>query len=138
MALTKTGIRDQLRKNLVQDAPPGERLIAYVQGQTGPSPLLTTLVMNLPPLVALLEGLRSYYLLALTDTTLVVYQANRASNRPTQRVASLPLATNPITGVTKGKIWSRVYLQLPGRSKPTRFYVSPTWNKQLDAFDQPS
>ena len=137
MALTKTGIREQLREHLIQNTPRGENLLACAQGQTGPSPLLTTLVMNVPPLVALLEGMRRYYILAVTDSTLMIYRTNRATNRPTQLFAALPLDADPVSTVTKGKVWSRLYLQLPDKSKPTRFYISPVWNKELDAFPRP-
>lgn len=138
MAITKTGIREQLREHLAQNAPDGETVLACAQGQTGPSPLLTNLVMNVPPLVALLEGLRRYYLLAVTETTLVIYRSNRATNRPGDLEAAIPLTANPVTELKKGKVWSRVYVQHPDRDKPTRYYVSPTWNSELTAFPQQS
>lgn len=131
MAYKKTAISEQLREHLARTTHVGRQALTCVQGQTGPSPLLTTLVMNVAPLVALLEGMRRYYLLAVTEDSVIVCRSNRATNRPGEVTAILPLDADPIAAVKKGKVWSRLYLQLPDKTKPTRFYVSPTWNPEL-------
>lgn len=125
MAITRSGMRKQIIENLSQVAPPGEQFTACVHGMTGPSPWFDN---------AIIQALRKYYFVTLTNTSVVVNRAGRLANRPKEVVAAIPLQARPIVQVKKGVLWNKLYVQFPGMPKPTRINVHRIWNADLDRF----
>jgi hypothetical protein len=62
----------------------------------------------------------------------VVNSANRFTNRPGASVAVFPRDAFPVTGFNRATVWSKFYVQFPGRSKPTRINVHRHWRAELD------
>ena len=129
MAVTKAGMRKQVVENLSLVAPPGEQFIACVHGMTGPSPWLDGVLGAL-----IMQSLRKYYFVTLTNTSVVINRAGRIANRPKEIVAAVPLQSGAVTMVQKNALWSKLYVQFPGEAKPTRIHVHRIWSKDLDAF----
>lgn len=127
-------MRKKVIENLAQVAPPGEQFIACVHAETGPSPWLNVLFEEVPFLVLIVQAMRKYYFITLTNSTIVVNRATRLANRPKEVVAAIPLAASPIAGIKKGRIWSRMYFQFPGEAKPTRMNFHRIWNADVDRF----
>lgn len=132
MAITRSGMRQQVIENLSLVAPPGEQFVACAHGMTGPSPWLDNLFGAIGALV--MQSFRSYYFVTLTNTSVVVNRAGRVANRPKEIVAAIPLASGPIGEVQKGKVWGKLYIQFPGEAKATRINVHRLWNADLDQF----
>lgn len=127
MALTRSGMRKQVIENLSQVAPPGEQFVACAHGMTGPSPWFDNIIV---------QALRKYYFVTLTNTSVVVNRAGRLANRPKEVVAVIPVQSGAITAVKKGALWGKLYIQFPGTSKPTKINVHRIWNADLDRFIQ--
>ncbi|HEY3873334.1 MAG TPA: hypothetical protein VGM10_33565 [Actinocrinis sp.] len=125
MAITRSGMRKQIIENLSQVAPPGEQFMACLHGMTGPSPWFDN---------AIIQALRKYYFVTLTNTSVVVNRAGRLANRPKEVVAAIPLQARPVAQVKKGVLWNKLYIQFPGMPKPTRINVHRIWNADLDRF----
>ncbi|MBS2965471.1 hypothetical protein KGA66_20635 [Actinocrinis puniceicyclus] len=118
-------MRKQIIENLSAVAPAGEQFACCVHGMTGPSPWIDNIVV---------QALRKYYFVTLTNTSVIVNRAGRMANRPKEIVAVVPVQAGAIVRVKKGLIWSKLYLMLPGRSKPTKVNVHRRWNKELEQF----
>jgi len=125
MALTRAGMRRQVIENLSQVAPPGEQFVACVHGMTGPSPWFDNIIV---------QALRKYYFVTLTNTSVVVNRAGRLANRPKEIVAAIPVQSGAIVGVKKGMLWGKLYIQFPGQAKATKINVHRIWNADLDRF----
>lgn len=125
MAYTKAGMRKQIIESLSAVAPPGEQFVSCVHGMTGPSPWFDNIIV---------QALREYYFVTLTNSSVVVNRAGRLANRPKEIVAVMPVQAGAIARVKKGMIWSKIYLNIPGRAKPTKVNVHRRWNRDLDQF----
>jgi hypothetical protein len=134
MALRRSKMREQVIQNLAAVAPPGERFVACIHCETGPSPWLNILFEEVPFLMLIVQLMRKYYFLTLTNGHLVVNRAGRMTNRPKEVVTAIPIQQVQISGIVKGKIWSRLYLQFPGKSKATRINFHRIWNSDVDHF----
>jgi hypothetical protein len=127
-------MREQVIQNLSQVAPPGEQFIACIHSETGPSPWFNILFDEVPFLTLIVQMMRKYYFITLTNGHIVVNRAGRMTNRPKEVVVAMPLQANPFSGIKKGKIWSRLYMQFPGEAKPTRMNFHRIWNADIDRF----
>lgn len=127
-------MRKQVIENLSRVAPPGEQFVACIHAETGPSPWLNILFEEIPGAVLLVQLLRKYYFITLTNSTIVVNRAGRLANRPKEIVLAVPVASSPITAIKKGRVWSRMYFQFPGEAKPTRINFHRIWNADIDKF----
>jgi hypothetical protein len=134
MPLTRAGMRNKVIENLSQVAPPGEQFIACVHAETGPSPWLNIVFEQVPFLVLIVQSMRKYYFITLTNSTIVVNRATRLANRPKEVVAAIPISASPIAGIKKGRLWSRMYFQFPGEPKVTRINFHRIWNADVDRF----
>lgn len=132
MAMTKAGMRKQVVENLSQVAPPGEQFVACVHGMTGPSPWIDGSFGAIGALI--MQSMRKYYFVTLTNTSIVVNRSGRVANRPKEIVAALPLESGALVGVTKKPVYSKLYVQFPGEAKPTKIHVHRMWNADLDSF----
>jgi hypothetical protein len=133
MAVRKAKIQQQVLQKFAEVAPPGEQVTVFFEAITGPSPWLIELLDEIP-LVGLISVLvRDLYFVALTNTSVVVVGANKFTNRPTNLVAAEPFSTAQFSKLNIAAVWSKVYYQMPGRSKPTRLNVHRRWRKELDA-----
>jgi hypothetical protein len=127
-------MREQVIQNLAQVAPPGEQFIACIHAETGPSPWLNILFEKVPFLVLIVQAMRKYYFITLTNGHVVVNRAGRMTNRPKEVVVAIPVQADPLSGIKKGKVWSRLYFQFPGDAKPTRMNFHRIWNADIDRF----
>lgn len=134
MALRRSKMREQVIQNLSQVAPPGEQFIACIHTETGPSPWLNILFEEVPFLVFIVQMMRKYYFITLTNGHVVVNRAGRMTNRPKEVVVAVPVQAAAFSGIKKGKIWSRLYFQFPGDAKPTRMNFHRIWNADVDRF----
>lgn len=132
VAIRRAKQKQQVIQKLSASAPAGETFIACVHGETGPSPWLNGLFDEVPFLGLVVALTRSYYFFTLTNTSVVVNSANRFTNRPGDIVAAFPRAEVPVTRYKRGVVWSRFYVQLPGRPRPTRINVHRYWRAELD------
>lgn len=130
MALTKSGMRKQVIENLSQVAPPGEQFVACVHGITGPSPWLDGLFGGIGAMI--MQAIRKYYFVTLTNTSIVINRAGRVANRPKEVVAAIPLASGAVTDVQLNPLWSKLYIQFPGQSKPTKINIHRIWRSDLE------
>src|SRR5439155_847778 len=71
-------------------APAGETFIATVHCETGPSPWLNALFDEIPIVGIVVALTRKQYFLTLTNSSVVVNNANRFTNRPGDVVAAFP------------------------------------------------
>lgn len=126
MAIRRAKQKAQVIKRLSEVAPPGETFIACVYCETGPSPWLNG-VFGL-----LFQLSRNMYFLTLTNTSVVVNTASRLTNRPGGVVVAFPRESVPISDVERGAVWSKLYLQFPHETKPTRLNVHRYWRGELD------
>jgi hypothetical protein len=127
-------MREQVIQNLSQVAPPGEQFISCIHTETGPSPWLNILFEEVPFLTLIVQMMRKYYFITLTNNHIVVNKAGRMTNRPKEVVVAIPLQAAPFSRIKKGKIWSRLYFQFPGESAPTRMNFHRIWNADVDRF----
>lgn len=126
MAFTKAGMRKQIIENLSAVAPAGEQFVTCVHGMTGPSPWFDNIIV---------QAFRTYYFVTLTNTSVVVNRAGRLANRPKEIAAVVPVQSGAIARVKKGLIWSKLYLNFPGMTKPTKVNIHRRWNKDLAQFE---
>jgi hypothetical protein len=136
MAIRRAKMREQIIQNLAQVAPPGEQFVACIHCETGPSPWLNILFEEIGGglLMLIIQSFRKYYFITLTNSTLVVNRAGRLSNKPKEIVIAIPIGASPITGIKKGRLWSKLYFQFPDKPKPTRINFSRVWNSDVDRF----
>ncbi|HEX6500457.1 MAG TPA: hypothetical protein VF054_15710 [Micromonosporaceae bacterium] len=134
MAIRRAKQKAQVIEKLSAVAPPGETFLACIHCETGPSPWLNALFDEIPFVGLAVALTREVYFLTLTNTSVVVNRANRFTNRPGDVVASFACEAAPLTGAVRGSVWSKVYLQFPGRAKPTRLNVHRYWRDEFDQF----
>ena len=132
MAIRRAKQKQQVIEKLASTAPAGETFIATVHCETGPSPWLNA-VFDEIPLVGLIVALtRRQYFLTLTNSSVVVNEANRFTNRPGNVIAAFPRHAVPASNVNRAAVWSKMYLQFPGQSKPSRLNIHRYWRGEFD------
>jgi hypothetical protein len=134
VAIRRKKQKQQVIAKLQQSAPPGETFLACVHCETGPSPWLNALFDEVPLLGMVVALTRRFYFLTVTSQHVVLNSANRFTNRPGEVKGSWPRGEFPVSRVKRGRVWSSLYVQLPGGSKPARLNVHRYWRNELDAF----
>ena len=132
MAIRRAKQKQQVIEKLSAAAPAGETFIATVHCETGPSPWLNALFDEIPIVGMVVALTRQQYFVTLTNTSIVVNNANRFTNRPGAVVAAFPRATAPVDNVKRAAVWSKMYLRFPGRDKSTRLNVHRYWRGEFD------
>jgi hypothetical protein len=132
MAILRATQKAQVIEKLSQQAPPGETFIACVHLETGPSPWLNAVFDRIPFLGLIIALTRQFYFFTLTNTSVVVNQASRWTNRPGEIVAVFPREAVPVSKVKRATVWSSMYIQFPGDAKPTRLNIHRYWRAELD------
>jgi hypothetical protein len=132
MAIRRAKQKAQVIEKLRQVAPAGETFIACVHCESGPSPWLGVLFDEIPLLGIIVALTRRYYFLTLTNTSVVVNSANRITNRPGDVVTAFPRDAVPFSQPKRARLWSTIYLQFPGNSKPTRLNIDRYWRSEFD------
>jgi hypothetical protein len=132
MAIRRAKQKAQVIAKLSEQAPAGETFIACVHCETGPSPWFNALFDEVPLLGLIVAMTRKFYFVTLTNTSVVVNSANRFTNRPGPVVAAFHRAATPMSGVKRGNLWSKMYLQFPSAPKPTRLNVHRYWRGEFD------
>lgn len=132
MAIRRATQKAQVIDKLSASAPAGETFIACVHGETGPSPWLNAVFDQIPFLGLIVALTRRYYFFTLTNTSIVVNSASRMTNRPGPIVAAFPRSECPASRYTRGAVWSKFYVRLPGNDKPARINVHRFWRGELD------
>jgi hypothetical protein len=132
MAIRRAKQKAQVIEKLKQQAPAGEQFLACVHCETGPSPWLGALFDEVPILGLVVQLSRKFYFLTLTNTSIVVNSASRFTNRPGEIVASFPREAFPASRVKRARVWSTLYVQFAGVSKPTRLNVHRYWRGEFD------
>jgi hypothetical protein len=132
MAIRRAKQKAQVIAKLSQQAPPGETFIACVHCETGPSPWLGVLLDEIPVVGLVVQLTRKFYFLTLTNTSIVVNSASRFTNRPGNIVASFPSSSFPVSKVKRARVWSTMYVQFTGSSKPTRLNIHAFWRNEFD------
>jgi hypothetical protein len=132
MAIRRSKQKQQVVEKLRQSAPPGEQFIATVHCETGPSPWLNAIFDEIPFVGWIVLFSRKMYFITLTNTSVVINTSNRFTNRPGEVVAAFPRQAVPASKVKRAAIWSTMYLQMPGTSKPTRLNIHRYWRGEFD------
>jgi hypothetical protein len=132
VAIRRAKQKAQVIAKLATMAPPGETFIACVHCETGPSPWLGALFDEIPILGLVVALSRSFYFIAVTNTSVVVVSANRFTNRPGEVVAVFPRQAAPITEVNRAAVWSKMYLRFAADAKPKRLNVHRYWRGEFD------
>jgi len=132
MAIRRAKQKEQVIAKLSSMAPPGEQFLACVHCETGPSPWLNSIFDEVPFLGLIVAMTRRFYFLTLTNTSVVVNEANRFTNRPGEIVSTFPRHALPVSRVKRAAVWSSMYLQFPGGSKPTRLNIHRYWRGEFD------
>jgi hypothetical protein len=132
MAIRRAKQKAQVIAKLSQQAPPGETFIACVHVETGPSPWLGALLDEVPLVGMIVQLTRRFYFLTLTNTSIVVNSASRFTNRPGEVVAAFPSSSFPVSRVKRARVWSTMYVQFPGSTKPTRLNIHAFWRNEFD------
>jgi len=132
MAIRKAKQKQQVVEVLSKQAPPGEQFLVCVHCETGPSPWLNAIFDEIPFLGLIVALTRSFYFLTLTNTSVVVNGANRFTNRPGGVITAFSRESFPASRIKRGRVWSVMYVQFPGKSKPTRINVDRYWRKEFD------
>jgi hypothetical protein len=132
MAIRRAKQKAQVIARLEQQAPAGETFLACVHCETGPSPYLAALFDEVPLLGLVVQLLRRFYFLTLTNTSIVVNTCSRFTNRPGEIVASFPREAFPASRVKRGRWWSSMYVQFPANAKPVRLNISRYWRGEFD------
>jgi len=123
VAIRRAKQKQQVIEKLASTAPAGETFIATVHCETGPSPWLNALFDEIPIVGIVVALTRKQYFLTLTNSSVVVNNANRFTNRPGDVVAAFPRHAVPASNVNRAAVWSKMYLLFPGTQKPTRLGV---------------
>jgi hypothetical protein len=124
--------KQQVIEKLSQTAPPGETFIATVHCETGPNPWLNAIFDEVPFLGLIVALTRRFYFITVTNTSVVINNANRFTNRPGEVVAVFQRDTVPVTKMKRATVWSSFYLQFPNEQKSTRLNVHRYWRGELD------
>lgn len=134
MAIRRATQKQQVVEMLAGGIVPGERVVACVHAESGPSPWLDDLLVLVPVIGDLIFIPRKAYFLALTESSVVIVAASRRTNRPGGVVASFPIGSFPLSDVALAPVWSKVSVLFPAAAKPTRLNVSSHWRAELDQF----
>ncbi|HKD96933.1 MAG TPA: hypothetical protein VKB69_04950 [Micromonosporaceae bacterium] len=132
MAIRRSTQKAQVIAALQQVAPPGEQFLACVHCETGPSPWLGILFDEIPFLGLIVQYMRKFYFITLTNTSVVINTAGRFTNRPGAVVYSFPRNAFPVVSIKRVTLWSSMYVQLPGSQKPTRMNIARYWRNEFD------
>ena len=132
MAIRRAKQKAQVIEKLSQSAPPGETFIACVHAETGPSPWLNAIFDEVPLLGLIVALTRKFYFFTLTNTSVVVNTASRFTNRPGEIVAVFPREAMPVSRIKRATVWSSMYVQFPGESKPRRLNIHRYWRNEFD------
>jgi hypothetical protein len=132
MAIRRAKQKAQVIALLSKQAPPGETFIACVHCETGPSPWLGVLLDEIPLVGLVVQLMRKFYFLTLTNTSIVVNSASRFTNRPGAVIASFPSSAFPVSRVKRARVWSTMYVQFAGSAKPTRLNIHMFWRGEFD------
>jgi len=129
MAVRRETVKRQFAEFLTNgNLEPGERLVAGVLTQSGPTPWLTGAIGIV---FMLLLGMR-WYFLAVTDRRLIGVRASLWSTRPTAVEWSAPLGSGALSDVdADAKLWSHLKFQRPGEAKAVRYHVHRIWRDDL-------
>src|SRR5690242_10188758 len=95
VAIRRAKQKQQVIEKLTASAPPGETFIATVHCETGPSPWLNAIFDEVPFLGLIVALTRKFYFITLTNTSIVINNANRFTNRPGEIVAVFPRQAVP-------------------------------------------
>jgi hypothetical protein len=133
MAVRKAKIQQQLAQKFTEIAPPGEQMTVFFEAITGPSPWLIALLSEIPLVGLIAAVVRNIYYVTLTNSSVVVVGANKFTNRPTKLIAAEHFAEAKFSNLKIAPVWSKVYYQLPGQTKPVRLNVHRKWRTELDA-----
>ena len=136
MAIRRAKQKQQVMEKLAAQAPAGEQFIACVHTETGPSPWLGALLDEIPVVGLVVQLSRKFYFFTLTNTSVVVNNASRFTNRPGEVVAVFPRNNVPVSNFNRAAVWSKFYVQFPGQNKPTRLNVHRYWRQELDQLAQ--
>jgi hypothetical protein len=136
MAIRRAKQKQQVMEKLAQQAPAGEQFIACVHTETGPSPWLGALLDEIPVVGLVVQLSRKFYFFTLTNTSVVVNNASRWTNRPGEVVAVFPRHQFPVSNFNRAAVWSKFYIQFPGQDKPTRLNIHRYWRQELDQLAQ--
>ena len=132
LAIRRAKQKQQVIEKLSAQAPAGETFIATVHCETGPSPWLNAIFDELPVVGLVVALSRKQYFVTLTNTSVIVNNANRFTNRPGEIVAVFPRHVAPIGNVKRATVWSKMYLHFPTAGKPTRLNVHRYWRDEFD------
>jgi hypothetical protein len=136
MAIRRAKQKQQVMEKLAAQAPAGEQFIACVHTETGPSPWLGALLDEIPVVGLVVQLSRKFYFFTLTNTSVVVNNASRFTNRPGEVVAVFPRNNVPVSNFNRAAVWSKFYVQFPGQNKPTRLNIHRYWRQELDQLAQ--
>ncbi|MEW1865063.1 hypothetical protein OG896_25220 [Streptomyces sp. NBC_00669] len=127
MAIRKSTMQEQVAQ-AIAEINPGDRPIATIHVQTGPSPWLIAAIGAMGTLFV------KYYFVTVTEQAVVFHKASRMSARPKELVAAIPRqeAARLISEVHRNTMWSSLKFLLPGQEKPTRLNVARYWRNELD------
>jgi hypothetical protein len=128
MAIRKSTIQAQLVAKLAEFAPPGEQFVLSFEAITGPSPW----VDSLPYVRTIMLFLRKYYYVVLTNTSVVVIEASKLTNRPTKFVSAEHFSTAQFSDLNISSLWSKVHYRFPNTASPERLNVHRRWRSELD------
>ncbi|WP_369186069.1 hypothetical protein [Streptomyces sp. Y1] len=76
------------------------------------------------------------YFISVTDRSVFIHRGPRLNPHPQELVHVVPLADagRLISRVKLGRSWNALFLNLPGRARPTRLNVSFHSRSELDGF----
>ena len=133
MAIRRAKQKAQVIAKLSQSAPPGETFIACVHTETGPSPWLNALFDEVP-FLGLIVALTAQVLLHHADEHVDRRQHGQPLHEPPRRgrVRVPPRRVPGQPASSARRVWSSMYVQLPGSAKPTRLNIHRYWRNEFD------
>jgi len=132
MPITRSGMRQQVIKNLTAVAPPGEQFIACVHTESGIHPYIL-IFLDSAIIDAIVAAFRKRYYITLTNNNFIVNRASRNMNQVKEIIAVVPISAAPLVSVKPSRIlWGKLVFQLPGKSKPTNMYFRRFWNNDVN------
>jgi hypothetical protein len=132
MPITRSGMRQQVIKNLTAVAPPGEQFIACVHTESGIHPYIL-IFLDSAIADAIVAAFRKRYYITLTNNNFIVNRASRNMNQVKEIIAVVPISAAPMVTVKPSRIlWGKLVFQLPGKPKPTTMYFRRFWNNDVN------
>jgi hypothetical protein len=132
MPITRSGMRQQVIKNLSAVAPPGEQFIACVHTESGIHPYIL-IFLDSAIVDAIVAAFRKRYYITLTNSNFIVNKASRNMNAVKEIIAVVPISAAPLVTVKPSRIlWGKLVFQLPGKPKPTTMYFRRFWNNDVN------